>query len=152
VAPGAQGAELAALRAWLLDTGPLVAYLVASEEDHLQVATRLDAFTGQLFTTSAVITEAMYFLAPARRGPVLLAEFVAQSGMQVVDFSQAEELAEAASRMEKYKNVPMDYADATLVLLAERLEVFELLTLDRRGFSAFRSLRGRHFSLVLDWT
>jgi len=140
------------LRAWLLDTGPLVAYLDASEEEHLQVAARLDAFTGQLFTTSAVITEAMHFVAAVRRGPLLLAEFAAQSGMQILDFSHAEELAEAATRMEKYKDVPMDYADATLILLAERLETFELLTLDRRGFSAYRSSRGRPFSLVLDWT
>jgi predicted nucleic acid-binding protein len=138
------------LRAWLLDTGPLVAYLDAAEEEHLEVATRLDAFTGQLFTTSAVITEAMHFLAPARRGALLLAEFVAESGLHVLDFSQAEDLAEAAYRMEKYRNIPMDYADATLILLAERLGVFDLLTLDRRGFSVFRSSHGKHFSLVLD--
>jgi predicted nucleic acid-binding protein len=52
--------------------------------------------------------------------------------------------------MEKYADLPMDYADATLVLLAERLGVFDLLTLDRRGFTVFRSSRGQHFSLVLD--
>lgn len=80
----------------------------------------------------------------------LLAEFVAESGLQVLDFSDAAHRAEAARRMEKYRNVPMDYADATLVLLAERLDLFELLTLDRRGFSVFRSDRGKHFSLVLD--
>jgi predicted nucleic acid-binding protein len=79
-----------------------------------------------------------------------LAEFVAQSGLQVLDFSDAPSLAEAARRMEKYRNVPMDYADATLVLLAERLGLFDLLTLDRRGLSVFRSARGKHFSLVLD--
>ena len=52
--------------------------------------------------------------------------------------------------MEKYRDIPMDYADATLILLAERLEVFDLLTLDRRGFSVFRSSRRKPFSLVLD--
>jgi predicted nucleic acid-binding protein len=138
------------LRAWLLDTGPLVAYLVASEKDHPKVAARLDSFMGQLFTTSAVITEAMHFVAKARQGPTLLSEFVAQSGLQVRDFSEAGELAEAARRMEKYADVPMDYADATLVLLAESLGIFEILTLDRRGFSAYRSSRGKRFSLVLD--
>jgi hypothetical protein len=52
--------------------------------------------------------------------------------------------------MEKYADLPMDYADATLILLGERLEVYEILTLDRRGFSVFRSSRGKHFSLILD--
>jgi uncharacterized protein len=138
------------LRAWLLDTGPLVAYLDASEPDHSQVATRLDAFTGQLFTTNAVITEAMHLVSAVRRGPTLLAEFVAQSGLQILDFSQADELAEAARRMEKYADLPMDYADATLVLLGERIGVTAILTLDRRGFSVYRSSRGKHFSMVLD--
>jgi hypothetical protein len=41
LAAAAQGAELAALRACLLDTGPLVAYLDASEEDHEVVAALL---------------------------------------------------------------------------------------------------------------
>jgi len=138
------------LRAWLLDTGPLVAYLDASESDHLEVSARLDAFAGQLFTTSAVITEAMHLVAAVRRGPTLLAKFVAQSGIQVLDFSGADELAEAARRMEKYADLPMDYADATLVLLAERLGIYEVLTLDRRGFSVFRSSKGKRFSMVLD--
>lgn len=138
------------MRAWLLDTGPLVAYLDVSEKDHIQVAAQIDAFTGQLFSTSAVITEAMQLVSGVRRGPALLADFVAKSGLQVLDFSEADELAEAARRMEKYADLPMDYADATLILLGERLEVYEILTLDRRGFSVFRSSRGKHFSLILD--
>jgi len=138
------------LRTWLLDTGPLVAYLVASEKEHPQVVARLDTFTGQLVTTNAVITEAMHFVVKARKGPALLSEFVAQSGLQVVDFSQADDLAEAARRMEKYADLPMDYADATLVLLGERLKVFEILTLDRRGFSVFKTSRGKRFKLLLD--
>jgi uncharacterized protein len=137
------------LRAWLLDTGPLVAYLDPSEKQHARVAARLDAFTGQLLTTTAVITEAMHLVATARRGPALLAEFVGQSGLQIFDFSEAAVLAEAAGRMEKYINIPMDYADATLVLLAERLGVYEILTLDYRGFTVFRSSMGKSFTMVL---
>jgi predicted nucleic acid-binding protein len=89
-------------------------------------------------------------VAGVAEGPTLLAEFAAASGLEVVDFSQAAELVEAARRMRKYLDLPMDYADATLVLLAERTGVFDVLTLDRRGFSVYRSARGRHFSLVLD--
>jgi predicted nucleic acid-binding protein len=138
------------LKVWLLDTGPLVAYLDRTDKDHAAVVPRLDSFSGQLVTTSAVISEAMYFVAGVRSGPALLAEFVAASGLRVHDFSEARELGEAARRMEKYADLPMDYADATLVLLAERLGVYDLLTLDRRGFNVFRSSRGKRFSLVLD--
>ena len=138
------------MRVWLLDTGPLVAYLNTRDPDHERVADTLDAFTGRLITTSAVVTESMYFLAQVRRGPALLAEFVADSELQIVDFSGAEDLADAARRMEKYADLPMDYPDATLVLLAERLEIFDVLTLDRRGFKVYRSTKGKRFALVLD--
>ena len=45
-APPASQAQLAALKVWLLDTGPLVAYLDAADKDHSRVAAALDVFTG----------------------------------------------------------------------------------------------------------
>jgi len=44
--------------------------------------------------------------------------------------------------MEKYKDVPMDFADATLVVLAEETGINEMLTLDSKGFNAYR-IHGR---------
>jgi predicted nucleic acid-binding protein len=52
--------------------------------------------------------------------------------------------------MERYSDTPMDFADATLVLLAEVFEVLDILTLDRRGFSTYRTAGGSAFRLVLD--
>ena len=52
--------------------------------------------------------------------------------------------------MDRYADRPMDFADATLVLLAQRLDVHEVLTLDRRGFHTYRTADGRPFRLVLD--
>ena len=146
----AAGAELASVKTWLLDTGPIVAYLDARDPAHTAVAACLDDFTGELATTSAVITEAMHFVAGGTTGPRLLADFVAASGMQVYDLSQSTELMEAALLMEKYGDTPMDFADATLVLLAEGLNVHQILTLDRRGFSTYRTRKRRHLKLVLD--
>jgi predicted nucleic acid-binding protein len=91
----------------------------------------------------------MHFAAEVHYGPGLLADLVAASGMHVVDFSQPPDLRRSADLMNKYSNVPMDYADATLVLLAEYLSVSDILTLDRRGFSVFRTGRKRPLRLVL---
>jgi predicted nucleic acid-binding protein len=150
VAAGDPGPELATVRVWLLDTGSLVAYLDGSDPAHESVASRLDAFTGRLATTSAVVTEAMHFVSHAREGPRLLAEFLSASDAEVADFCRPAELAIAAALMERYSDVPMDFADATLVLLAEALSVRDVLTLDRRGFSAYRTRGGRALRLVLD--
>jgi uncharacterized protein len=127
------------VKTWLLDTGPLVAYLHAHDPAHAFAVAHLDGFSGQLATTSAVVTEAMHLVVAAPGGPRLLAQFVAASGLRVFDFTQPVFLGECADLMEKYADTPMDFADATLILLAEDLDVLEILTLDRRGFSAFRT-------------
>jgi len=50
--------------------------------------------------------------------------------------------------MEKYRNVPMDFAYATLVALAEELETDTVFTLDRRGFSVYRLNRNKPFRII----
>ena len=136
------------MKTWLLDTGPLVAYLDANDADHTAVAACLEALTGQLCTTSAVITEAMYFLSVDPDGPALLAEFVEASHIQVFDCAQPPQLKDAALLMKKYADTPMDFAYATLVLLAERLNVLHIATLDHRGFSTYRTRRGKAFRMT----
>jgi hypothetical protein len=138
------------VKTWLVDTGPVVAYLDAGDAAHADVAARWDSFRGQLVTTSAVITEAMHFVSTSPSGARHLADLVAASGMEVYDLSRPPELHEAVSLMEKYADTPMDFADATLVLLAEALQVREVLTLDRRGFSTYRTRKRHAFRLSLD--
>jgi len=138
------------MKIWLIDTGPIVAYLDARDPAHGAVATRLDSFSGWLFTTDAVIVEAMHFLSAAKEGPALLADFVEASQMQVFGCCRSDQLRKAADLMSKYADTPMDFADATLVLLSEEIGAQEILTLDRRGFSTYRTARGRPFRRVLD--
>ncbi|HUP02081.1 MAG TPA: PIN domain-containing protein [Gemmatimonadota bacterium] len=137
------------MKTWIVDTGPLVAYLDAHDPAHARVAPRWDDFRGRLATTSAVITEAMHFVAANRSGPRHLAELVAASAMDVYDLTRPAELHEAAALMEKYADIPMDFADATLVLLAEALDVDDIFTLDYRGFSVYRTRTRRALRLVL---
>lgn len=135
---------------WLLDTGPLVAYLNAADPAHGGVSQPLDDFSGQLCTTGAVITEGMHFVAGSRSGPRLLSEFITTARIRVFDFAQPAALRRCATLMEKYADTPMDFADATLVLLAEHIRCFDILTLDRRGFSTYRTSENRGFRLMLD--
>lgn len=133
-----------------MDTGPLVAYLDREDPSHALVVEGLAEFAGQLATTNAVISEAMYFLSESAGGARLLADFVATSGTAVYDCCQAPALRDAALLMERYADTPMDFADATLVLLAGDLGVADLATLDRRGFLTYRFSGKKAFRLVLD--
>lgn len=135
---------------WIVDTGPLVAYLDAGDPAHDEIVAVWDPFEGRLVTTNAVVTEAMHLVGASLDGPRYLAELTTSSALEVYDLCQPPELHEAAALMEKYADTPMDFADATLLLLAEGLAVHDILTLDRRGFSTYRTREGRALRLVLD--
>jgi hypothetical protein len=135
---------------WLLDTGPAVAYLDLADPSHQLVTEALDPFRGQLVTTSAVVTEVMHFVAADSRGPRALLDFLTAGSVGIYDFCRPPEMAEAVALMEKYFDIPMDFADATLVLLAETIGCRDVLTLDRRGFSAYRIRQREPFLNVLD--
>jgi len=132
----------------LLDTGPLVAYLDSADSAHEIATASLGGFVGTLCTTSAVITEAMYLLGEHSRGPRLLAEFVQAAGVHVFESTRPHHLHFAVGLMEKYSDTPMDFADATLVLLSEEVGTNDVLTLDRRGFSAYLTRKGKSFRIV----
>ena len=134
----------------LLDTGPIVAYFDPSDPNHDPCAETLDCFIGQFITTGAVIGEAMHFLVDRAGGPALFIEFLKASNTKVVECCQPEDLRSAVALMSQYKDTPMDFADATLVLLADALGQYDICTLDRRGFRTFRSAKGKRFNLIID--
>jgi uncharacterized protein len=62
--------------------------------------------------------------------------------------SSVANLATAKQLMRKYGDLPMDFADATLVCLAQDLAVRHVVTLDRKGFGVYRLRRGRTFVII----
>ena len=136
------------MKRWLIDAGPLVAYVDEADPAHQSVVDALDGFRGHLHTTSAVVTEAMHLVAEDPEGPGLLVEFLIATGTTVADVGSRGELQAAVKLMMKYQDTPMDFADATMVLLSDRLAVTDILTLDRRGFATYRTAKGRSFRVL----
>jgi predicted nucleic acid-binding protein len=135
------------VKSWLIDTGPLVAYVDAADPAHASVVNCLDDFKGRLHTTGAVVSEAMHLVGDDDDGPQVLVEFLAASGLVIAPAVDWESLRQAVVLMKKYRETPMDFADATLVLLAGTLGITDIVTLDRRGFSTYRTSRGKAFRL-----
>jgi predicted nucleic acid-binding protein len=124
----------------LLDTSVYVAFLDRSEKNHEHCVAFFKGFKGTLFTTEPVLTETLYLLGPSIKAQRSCLDFILKGGATLVPQSK-ESLSRASALMEKYKDVPMDFADATLVALAEETDAVEILTLDRRGFGTYR-IRG----------
>lgn len=138
------------MRPCLLDTGPLVAALDAGDPAHRLVREALTSFRGSFVTTGAVLTEAFYLLCYARSGPEQLVEFLEHSDTNIAEIFTVQSLRQIVRLMRKYADQPMDFADASLVLVAEEKGHDEILTLDQRGFRAYRFHGNRRFKLVLD--
>jgi predicted nucleic acid-binding protein len=128
---------------WLIDTGPLIAYFDRRDPEHEPVRDRLADFRGRLCTTGAVIGEAMHFLPDVSGGAEKLSEFVLSAALEVFESTRPTQIQAAVQLMSRYRDMPMDFADATLVLLAQEIGSTNILTLDRRGFRTYRTLTGK---------
>ncbi len=133
----------------LVDTGPVVALFDPADADHQRCVDVLRTVEQPMATTVPVLTESFHLLQPASVGAQRLMDFLADDGLRVL-FLDDEDLARAFQLMARYADAPMDLADASLVVLAERLELQEIFTLDRSHFYAYHIQRGhRHLAFEL---
>ena len=120
----------------------MVALIDAGEADHEACRQVISGQVGPLVTTWPAFTEAVYLLGDAGGWPAQRAlwQMMEKNALQLAELSLAA-IDRARSLMEKYQDVPMDLADATLVATAEARSLRRIFTLD----SDFRiyKLRGR---------
>lgn len=131
----------------LVDAGPLVAILDRGDTQHEACIDALKTIRDPLITVWPAFTKAMYLLSGSWQGQKALwsrmeTEALALAPLDETDAPRMREL------MEKYRDLPMDLADAALVRVAERESLTEIFTLDRKHFSVYRPGRRRRFSLV----
>ena len=133
----------------LVDTGPLIALFDPADAAHQGSVSTLARIEEPLLTTVPVLTEAFHLLRPASLGAIRLMDFVTAGGLHVWFLDEAT-LRRAFALMVAYADEPMDLADASLVVAAERLRLTKVFTVDR-DFAAYRIQRGhqRHRFQVL---
>ena len=128
----------------LLDTGPWVALIDKSETMHKKCFNWLQDFSGELYTTEAVLTEVMYLLNFSTAAQLSALDFVIKGAVNLVP-STKYSLNRVRKLMDKYSDLPMDFADATLVTLAEETHVLNICTLDKKDFTLYRLSKNRSF-------
>ena len=129
----------------LVDTGPFVAWIVRREPAHAEVREFIDTFDGELITTWPVLTEACHLL--PQYAVVRFMQWIAGGGAQVHDMRAA--AGEISALMDRYSDLPMDLADASLVWLAGATGVTDVLTLDETDFGIYRLPDGKRFRNAL---
>jgi len=130
----------------LFDTGPLVALLDRRDQWHEWAVPQMKMVRLPWLTTEAVITETCFLLAGL---PTALKqiEAYAQSGALRLLSTEGNGLALTLALMQRYANVPMSFADASLVMHAEVLPQACILTLDN-DFAIYRRADGTPLRLL----
>ena len=134
----------------LVDTGAVVALINRDDHYHHAAVDWFQRFRGEMLTTEAVITETAYVLAasPAHQRAALV-WFQRARAAELLRIEPVADHEALARIIAQYASLPCDYADASLIALAERTGVTAIATLDQRDFSVYR-LRGRkRFRLLL---
>lgn len=135
------------MRGVLVDAGPLVALIDRADPEHEACVAALQTIRDPLITVWPAFTEAMYLLSESWLAQKALwsrleTDALTLAALDETDASRLREL------MEKYRDFPMDLADAALVRVAERESLTQIFTLDRKHFGSYRAARRRRFSLI----
>jgi uncharacterized protein len=131
----------------LLDTGALVSILDRSQKHHTACRRTFDKWKGTVVSTEAVLTESTHLLADVYGGAASCVEFFLAGGAVLVPSTSAS-LKRVRALLDTYADLPMDFADATLVALAEELDSNIVFTTDRTDFSVYRVRDRRPFRIL----
>ncbi len=121
----------------ILDIGPWVALIDRSESKHSICVQWLKNYSGRLYSTEAVLTEVLYLLNFSVKAQSAAIDFVLKSVVEIIPSSVAS-LKKAKDLIKKYSDLPMDYADATLVCLAIDTGIRDIITFDEKDFNIYR--------------
>lgn len=131
----------------LIDTGPIVALFDKDDRYHAVCVEILKEIKEPLVTTWAVLTKCFYLLNFSWEIQDNLWLFIQRGGIEIYPLEK-ELLIQCREFMKQYRDLPMDLADATLVALADALQVPKIFTLDHKDFSIYRFKQKKRFTLI----
>jgi predicted nucleic acid-binding protein len=133
----------------LVDSSGLYAALVSTQAGHERVRNALEAERGPLLLSPFALAELDCMLArwEGRAVELTLLEDVAAGAYELVPFVQ-DDVAAALAVIERYRDLGIGLADASLVVLAGRYGTERILTLDERHFRVLRTPSGRPFTIL----
>ena len=132
----------------LVDAGPLVALIDRGEADHERCVEASSNLTAPMVTTWPALTEAMYLVGGAGgwKAQDALWTLLERGDLRLAPLGESLQ-SRTRALMSKYRDTPMDCADASLVAVAEELNVSRIFTLDR-DFQVYRWKGRRKFEVV----
>lgn len=130
----------------LVDAGPFIALIDRRDAHHDRCVDALRSLTDPLVTVWPALVEAMYLLEGAQEQAALWA--MIEAGPISLAPLDHEDVPRLRALMTKYRDLPIDLADAALVHVAERDGYRRVFTLDRTDFEVYRLAGRERFTIV----
>ncbi len=130
----------------IVDTGPLLATANDADPDHAVCVDVLTQRNLDLVIPALCVAEVCYFLGE-RHGSDVEARFVAGLADFTVVAPDPEDWVTIASLVRRYGDLPLGTTDASVAVLAERMDTTRIVTLDRRHFGVLKNRRGQPFEI-----
>lgn len=124
-----------------------MALIHADDRHHAPCRDALERIREPLVTVWPVITEAMYLLDFSHEAQDALWRLLERDAVKILSLD-AGDVPRMRELMRKYRDLPMDLADAALVRAAERERVSRVFTIDRRDFEVYRPRGIRRFTIL----
>lgn len=130
----------------LIDAGPLIALFNKRDRYHLPILNFLKEYNSIFWTTWPVLTEASHMLDFSLKAQMNLLEWVNRGGIQIVPLTE-KHLNSIISYSEKFADVPMDLADASLMVASEIIQTNKIVSIDS-DFYIYRNFRNQYLTNV----
>ena len=123
----------------LIDSGPLIALFDKNDKYHKQILTFMESYKGELVTTWAVMTEVSHMLDFNLKVQLAFLKWIERGAVSIYDMKQSD-LGTIIPMMTKYTNVPMDLADSSLMFVAQKENISNIISIDS-DFDIYRTLK-----------
>jgi predicted nucleic acid-binding protein len=132
----------------VVDSGPLVALFDRDDANHGRAVQFVRTFVGELVSNIAVVTEVCYLLDFSRQAQDDFLRWIERGGITLMDLP-CKDFGRIADLIEKYGDLPSDFADASLVVICDRLAIRDVASFDR-DFAIYRYRQRQSFRNVFD--
>lgn len=130
----------------LIDAGPLIALFDRGDKYHLRALRFIKEFKGSLWTTWPVITEVSHILDFSTKAQLSFLTWIERGGLNIVNLNK-HHLSRIITLSEKFDDVPMDLADASLVAASETTNYNQIASIDS-DFYIYRDVRNNYLQNI----
>lgn len=131
----------------IIDSGPLIALFDGSDKYHNDVLNFMKEYKGKLITSWAVITEVSHMLDFNLQVQIDFLKWCEVGGIEVYNITQ-DEISNIRVMMEKYIDIPMDLTDGTLMYIANKENIKNIVRIDS-DFDIYRTLKKHSLNNLL---